>query len=62
MIKAILLLCATMCLVGCSLSLQEVENSKQKCTDLGGTLYVKEWKGTVQAVKCVKDGFSYYDF
>lgn len=64
MIKTILALCATMFLAGCwnGLSLQEVESSKQKCTDLGGTLYVKEWNGTVQAVKCMKDGFSYYDF
>lgn len=61
MIKTILLLCATMCLVGCGLSLQQVESYKQKCID-GGTPDIREWKGTVQAVKCEKDGFSYYDF
>lgn len=62
MIKTILALCATMFLAGCTPSLQEVESYRQKCIDLGGTPDVREWKGTVQAVKCAKDGFSYYEF
>lgn len=60
--KIVAVICAVAWLSACAPSLQDVESYKQRCIDLGGTPDVKELKGTVQAVKCVKDGFSYYDF
>lgn len=62
MFKIVAAICSAVWLTACAPSLQEVENYKQRCIDLGGTPHVSEWKGTVQAVKCQKDGFSYYDF
>lgn len=60
--KIIVVVCAVAWLTACTPSLQEVEKSKQQCTDLGGTPNVIEWKGTVQAVKCEKDGHIYDKF
>lgn len=60
--KIIVVVCAVAWLTACVPSLQDVESYKQKCIDLGGTPDLIEWKGTVQAVKCVKDGHSYNKF
>lgn len=62
MLKTIVAVCTVILLVGCVPSLQEVDAAKQRCNALGGVPYTVEWKGTVQTVKCKKDGHSYSNF